>query len=149
MRAVILALCVVFTGCASQPPFEPQLGIPEFRAWCRVALSNPTSADHKQFASAYNGDTAALRAFFQKAYDFEMSTSLRSSEEEFLDWTMETLLHRLGDNRFSDALMAEVPRTRSAVRHFLKPSSRFPKTEAILNAAPAIDFPLEKAYRRS
>jgi hypothetical protein len=115
-------------------------------------LANPTARpEDKRFHDAYHGVPNAVRAYFMDAYRLEMTPEMRSHTEEELQWTLETLAYRLGDIRFADILSQERPRVRSAVTHFLQPArlkGSFPQTQALLDHAPKIDFPMEQTYRR-
>jgi hypothetical protein len=147
----LLVLSISLTGCVSSgPPFEPIVGVPEFRAWCRTALTQPGErADHAQFRAAYRGDALAVSKYFREAYALEMSSQMASAQEEFLQWTLETLAYRLGDTRFAELLRQELPAVQSAVTHFIQPNrlqGRFVQTQSVVDTAPKIDFPLEKAY---
>jgi phytoene dehydrogenase-like protein len=152
MRTLLL-LSISLAGCVSSgPPFTPAVGVPEFRAWGHAALAQDGGpADHAQFRAAYAGDAAAVSKYFREAHALEMSPAMAAAQEEFLQWTLETLAYRLGDERFAQLLGREPPAVRSAVTHFLQPSrlqGSFLQTQSVLDAAPKMKFPLEEAYRR-
>ena len=152
MRTPLLAFTLFVCGCATGGlPFRPAVGPPEFQDWCRRALAHPSAPPEKQFHDAYHGDSRALSAYFAEAYRLEMAPEMRSHSEEELQWTFETLAYRLGDARFADVLRHERPPVQSAVSHFLQPgrlTGGFAQTQALLDHAPKIDFPMEQTYRR-
>src|ERR1043166_2410547 len=90
MRSLIL-LSLLFAGYVSaSPPFDPVVGVPEFRAWCGEALTKRTErADHAQFRAAYGGDARAVSAYYREAHALEMSSRMAAAREEFLQWTLE------------------------------------------------------------
>jgi hypothetical protein len=151
---ILIAVTLALASCASNnPPFQPTVGVPEFRAWCRSALSHPNEHDYyRQFYAAYHGDLDALRAYFAEAHQQMMSRLIDPAGEEFLSWKLETLLIRLGDERFSSVLFSERPSVQSAVAGSMSsafPWSTFPRTHAILRRSPNIDFPLYQTRRKN
>ena len=147
MRSPILLLFVIVTGCSSTQPFA---GTPQDQAWFRHALSHPNE-DHsyRQFFDAYHGNAPAVRSYFAEALKFCESSEIYAEPSESLSWTLQTLLHQLGDSRFAAILATEPPRNQSAVGDFLpnQALSAYPRTRTLLGSAPKIDFPLNKAYR--
>ena len=146
---VLLSLSIfAITGCASRSVFY---GPPESQAWFRHALSRPTEhPSYKQFSDAYRGDAVALRAYFAEALRLCQSSEIYVEPGETLSWTLQTILHRIGDTRFASVLASEPPRTQAAVGDFLPRQVlvSYPTTRNLLTRAPKIDFPLNKAYRR-
>lgn len=140
-------------GCVTHaPPFNPQVGNPEFRQWCRSALDGDNGTNKAVFRDAYRGDSKSTGAFFQMALDYQMDGIISPADEMWLTWIFKTLLYRQGDARFAEILGEHSPQTQAAVRTFLSISQigdRFPQTSLILQSAPDIDFPLEQAYRQS
>ena len=142
-------------GCAhvdlsSQPPFHPSIGIPEFQEWCAEALRQPDAAPaYHQFSLAYHGDRTALRAYFAEALKQCESPEIDAAGGEFLTWQLDTLLRRFGDQKFAAILATEPPRTQSAAGHFISGPTipGYPRTDALLGAAPNIDFPLDRTER--
>ena len=155
MKRSLLALSfsLTFLGCAHfQPPIRPVVGIPEFQQWCLRALRQPNAAPaFHQFSAAYHRDPQALRAYFAEARQQCESSLIDAAGGEWLNWTLETLLYRFGDQEFAAVLSRESPRTQSAVGSFVQKHSllRNPKTQKILHDAPKIDFPLYKTYRNA
>ncbi len=151
---ILIAVTLALASCASiNPPFHPSVGVPEFQEWCRSALSHPKEHDYyRQFYAAYHGDPNALRGYFAEAYQQMMSRLMDPAAEEFLWWKLETLLYKVGDERFSSVLAREQPRVRSAVAASMSsafPWSKFPQTNVLLKRAPNIDFPLYQTRRKS
>ena len=155
IRHAILLSCasVCVFGCASNnAPFNPQIGIPEFRSWSQAALSNAArTREQEQFKRACHGDSVALRSFFRDAYAMQMSSEMRPAKEEFLSWILETLLNRIGDAQFSESLIKEPSAVRSAIGKFLEKQGLkpFPKTQKILQESTSEAFPLDRAYRKN
>jgi hypothetical protein len=123
---ILIAVTLTLASCAStNPPFHPSVGVPEFQEWCRSALSRPTELDYyRQFYAAYHGDPNALRGYFAEAHQQMISRLMDPAGEEFLSWKLETLLIRLGDERFSSVLASERLSVQSAVAGSM--SSVFP-----------------------
>ena len=153
VKRFLLAICLsctLFDCVHFQPPLRPVVGIPEFQQWCLRALSHPNaSPEYRQFSAAYHRDPQALRAYFAEALLHCETYGIDASDGEWLNWTMETLLYRWGDDQFAAVLSRETPRVQSAISGFIVPHSwaLYPKTREILRAAPKIDFPMYKAYR--
>ena len=139
-------------GCATLTvPFKPEVGNPEFREWCRSALSGEKHGiDQALFKEAFNGDRTATERLFQMALDYEMASKMRPEDEMWLTLTIETILYRQGDAKFAALLGAQSGQVQAAVGTFLlqRIDASSPKTATILRSAPKIDFPLEKAYRK-
>jgi hypothetical protein len=150
---ILIAVALALASCASKnPPFQPTVGVPEFQAWCRTALSHPNEHDYyRQFYAAYHGDSDALRGYFAETHQQMMLRLMDPAGEEFLSWKLETLLIRLGDERFSSVLATEWPSVRSAVAGSMSsafPWSTFPRTHAILQRSSNIDFPFMRRVGR-
>jgi len=102
--------------------------------------------------AARKGDPAALhQAFLAAVHQVSMPYANAGEDAEGISEQFSAILSQLGDASFASALSKESPRTRGAVREFFSPSikSQFPKTFQVLAAAPAIDWPSDKAYRHS
>ena len=148
VRVLISLLFIVIAGCTGTQVFY---GPPQSQAWFRHALSRPTEhTSYKQFSDAYRGDAVALRAYFAEALRLCESSEIYVEPGESLSWTLQTILHRIGDSRFAFVLASEPPRTQAAVGDFLPHQvlAAYPTTSKLLANAPKIDFPLNKAYRR-
>jgi hypothetical protein len=97
---------------------------------------------------AKRGAPDALRTLFLAAYVRVNQPFLGGEDLE----TMGKVLSAVNDSVFSQAVGAQRPEIRGAVRYFLgpdkgRPLTKFPKTAALLQAAPKIDWPLDRAYR--
>ena len=111
--------------------------------------SAPHVRTDEQLAAACHGDHAAIRAYFAQALRFCESSEIYADPSEELSLKLRAVLSRVGDSGFAAVVSRESARMRSAVAHFISPRSipEFPRTQALLAAAPKIDFPLDKAYR--
>lgn len=151
--SLFLISAVCYGGCAlHNAPFNPEVGPPEFRVWCRQALQSEGSTNQKLFEAAYNGDDRAIESYFRQALDLQLSNQMQPADEEFITWVLTTLLYRTGDHQFASLLARQSLKTKSAVAKFFpieRVLSSHPKTGALLRTAPPIDFPLERAHRRS
>lgn len=151
---VPIIISAFLIGCAtSEPPFKPEVGNPQFREWCRSALSGEKNGvEQKLFKGAFNGDRASTERLFQMALEYQTAGRMRSSDEMWLAWTLETILYRQGDGIFAKVLGTQSPKVQAAVGTFLssqKIDASFPETARMLRSAPKFDFPLEQAYRES
>ncbi len=147
MRALLLLPFLLFSACSTTPYFA---GTSDDIAWDQHALAHPNDApSYKQFSDAYHGDPTAVRAYFAEALRQCETFGIDAAGGESLDWTLQTLLHRLGDQKFAAILTMEPPRSQSAVGNFLSDPAitKFPRTHYLLMAAPKIDFPLNRAER--
>jgi len=101
---------------------------------------------------AKRGAPDALRTLFLAAY-VRINQPFPGGEDlEGMGIIFRDVLPAVGDSRFAEALAAQRPDVRSAVRWFLAPDQKrpltgFPKTTALLTSAPKVDWPLLKAYR--
>ena len=149
-----MLISVLVAGCAdTRPPTSPAVGIPEFQRWSQRALSQPAAnEDYARFSRAYHGGSAALRKYFAQAYQLAMNPLMDPANEEWLIWTLETMLYRFGDHPFATIIRTEPPRVQSAVSRFLPDYIRwssYPETKRVLDNAPAIDFPQDKTRRKN
>lgn len=103
---------------------------------------------------AKRGAPDALRTLFLAAY-VRINQPFPGGEDlETMAMIFRDVLPAVGDHRFAEALAAQRPDVRSAVKWFLAPDEKrpltaFPKTAALLRAAPKVDWPLLKAYREN
>lgn len=99
------------------------------------------------------GDPEALNRFFAAAKAQLMLPYVNGGEDaEGMSENMKEVLTSLGDDQFSEALLHEDPETRSAVREFLWDDhvrGEYPRTFQILVAAPDVEWPSDKALKRS
>ncbi len=138
-----------FFACAHfQPPLHPAIGVPEFQQWSLHALQHPSdNQESREFSLAYYGDQRALRAYFREAVRRCDTPLIDPAGGEWLWWTLETLLAKWGDQQFAAALSHESPRIQSAVADSIDSGflPLYPKTQKLIQNAPKIDFPLDKA----
>ena len=154
MLLIGFAFGLLHVGCSTfGPPFSPELGSSEFRQWCQSAVDGEKKTSKAVlFKSAYHGDKKAIEDFLKMALDTQMAAKMNSADEMWLSWILQTLLYRQGDARFSGLLETRSTEEVAAVKLFLtypELKASFPKTWSVLERAPAIDFPLENAYRQS
>ena len=145
---VFLAAPVLFPGCAHTPkPSSARAGLPSYEE-----SFDPWRASHRALQPASRGDQDAQLAFFLSAYVRMSQPSMGGEDLEQMRNNAGQLLTALGDDAFSGALQQQRPEVRSAVRSFLDMKNvkgAYPKTFKLLDAAPKIDWPTEKAYRNS
>jgi hypothetical protein len=111
---------------------------------------DPWRASSRALEPAAKGERDAQDAFFLAAYVRVNQPYMGGEDLEQMNNNCQQLLTRLGDDAFSPALDRQRPEVRSAVRSSISTStirSEYPKTYALLHAAPKIDWPMDKAYR--
>ena len=99
------------------------------------------------------GDHDSLHRSFDAVYRDVMFPWVRAGEDaEAMDQNFQAILQSVGDDAFSEALLREPPKTRSAVRVCFSESAvrkSFPKTHRILCQAPLLKWPSDIAYEQS
>jgi hypothetical protein len=153
MKFALLVFAVLMAGgCASGPPFSPVVGNAVFQSYVKDSLSGKRSdEEHINFRNAFRGDSDGMVFFFTEAYQRSMSSDIAPADEVFLTWILTTILLKNGDTRFYDSLSQETPEVQSAVFSFLTSPfipKDYHKTRGLMEAAPKIDFPLERAYQK-
>jgi hypothetical protein len=145
---VLLGAPVFLTGCANSPkPSSARAGLPSYEE-----SFDPWRASNRALQPASRGDQDAQLAFFLSAYVRMSQPSMGGEDLEQMRNNAGKLLDALGDDAFSGALQLQRPEVRSAVRSFLDMKNvkgAYPKTFKLLDTAPKIDWPTEKAYRNS
>ena len=142
-RVVIALLLSVASGLAKEPaPIDAPYD----------KVFDPWHASMEAEDLAKRGAPDALRTLFLAAYVRVNQPFLGGEDLETMGKIFEEVLSAIGDKAFSDAVGAQRPEIRSAVRWFLGPDKgrslkAFPKTAALLRDAPKIDWPLDKAIR--
>jgi len=99
---------------------------------------------------AKRGAPDALRTCFLAAYVRVNQPFLGGEDFEMMDMTYDEVLKTLGDDKFARALARERPEIRSAVAWFMASYPRMkrcPKTAKLLQEAPKINWPLDRAFR--
>jgi hypothetical protein len=111
---------------------------------------DPWRASSRALEPAAKGERDAQDTLFLAAYVRVNQPYMGGEDLEQMNDNCQQLLTRLGDDAFSTALDRQRPEVRSAVKSFISTStiqSAYPKTYALLRAAPKIDWPMDKAYR--
>jgi hypothetical protein len=110
---------------------------------------DPWRACGKEGYEAAKGNPIALHICFLAAYVRQSDPYLGGEDLETIWKTMEDILKKLGDGRFTQALSMERPEVRSAVGGFIDGQTikAYPKTKQLIGAAPKIDFPLDQTNR--
>jgi hypothetical protein len=91
-----------------------------------------------------------LRTCFLAAYVRVNQPFLGGEDLLAIRQVLGEVLVALGDDKFSRALLKERPEIRSAVRWHMKDEPQLKKcfrTAKVLREAPAVDWPIDKAYR--
>jgi len=139
------------SGCALKPhTSKPDFcGPPPYSDWMQHALAYPDeNARFLRFALAYHGDPATLHAYFSTALKLKQAKICNCEHEEAHGFELMTIIHHVGDTCFSNALVLETPRVRSAVAYWmhLPCLSAYPMTLKLLaeRAVPAARQDLPK-----
>ena len=138
-RAVHFVLFVLLSSCAQHRPDA-------------ISEEEPSSHVWRYRFEAADGDPTALHKVFAATYAQVMMSSVNGGEDaESIRESISSILSTTGDSIFSTALKRESHKVQSAVREFLFPSIKtdYPETYTILLSAPTIDWPSDRAYRRS
>jgi len=103
--------------------------------------------------AAKRGDAKALhKAFATARQQLSMPLVNAGEDAEAMDENFFAILKNTGDTTFTKALIEESPKTRAAIREFFfakEVKHDYPQTYSLLANAPLIDWPSDKAYRRS
>ena len=113
---------------------------------------DPWRANNRALKAALHGDEDAQIAFFLSAYVRVSQPYAGGEDLEQMTRNITYLLAKLGDAAFVKALEGQRPEVRSAVRWFFevdKIQKGSPKTWQLFQAAPKIDWPIDKAIRKS
>jgi hypothetical protein len=148
VRIILLLAAALFIGCAQTP--EPSESSASIGTRSYNDLFDPWRASNRALEPASHGDKDAQDVFFLAAYVRVSQSFLGGEDLEQMNDNCRRLLAALGDEAFSTALRRLRPEVRCAVMEFLDMKTvvhTYPKTYRLLQSAPKIKWPFDRANR--
>lgn len=128
-------------------------GCADFEARKEDKQRQPSRDSSAALDDAKAGKPEGLHSAFAAAHSQVMLPCVNGGEDaEAIATNLQTILEAVGDDTFSEALLKERSKTRSAVRDCMFENvvrQRFPRTHQILREGPLVRWPSCIAYERS